>query len=180
MLELILVFVVTLFLAKHTPKRRYSLRKVRVSPRLGLSTLATLTAITTALTAASVSTYRAVTVKGSWTMSGLTVGEGPIIVGYAHSDYTVAEIKQSIEASGSINPGSKIENEQSNRLVRIVGTFNQANSSLNDGRPIKTCLNWLISIGDAVNLFAYNDSTGTLTTGAEVAMTGDLWVKDSA
>ena len=156
-----------------------SLRKVRVSPSVALSTLASVTVIVTTVAADAVSTYRAVTVKGTWTIGNLTSGEGPIVVGYAHSDYSVTEIKECLEAQLSINRGNKIANEQANRLVRVVGTLLEANQSLNDGKPMKTRLNWLINIGDNVNMFAYNDSATLLTTGSNVRMTGEMYVNDT-
>ncbi len=113
-------------------------------------------------------------------MTDLTANEGPIVVGYAHSDYTVTEIKEAMEASSAIDVGNKIANEQANRLIRVVGTMNEVRESLNDGKPITTKLNWLMSIGDSVNLFAYNDGPGALSTNAIVSLAGDMWVKDSA
>ncbi len=119
-------------------------------------------------------------VKATWSIVGLTLVEGPITVGYAHDDYSVAEIKECLEAAASIDPGDKIAQEQANRLVRIVGTIN-ANGSpeLNDGKPITTKLNWLIGVGHAINMFAYNEFPSALSTGAVLHCQGDLWVKDS-
>ena len=165
---------------KPSKRRRFNLRRVRITPERALSTLATDTAIVNALTANAVSSYRAMTVKAAWSLTGLTAGEGPITVGYAHDDYTVAEIKEALEAAASIDPGDKISQEQANRLVRVVGMFSESNGDLNEGRPISTKLNWLIGVGHAINMFAYNEDTGTLTTGATLRCTGDLWVKDSA
>ncbi len=183
MLEILIVLVATLFLAKRGSSQRYSLRRVRLTSGDALGTLGSATALVQGLTGSSTISYRAVTIKATWTITGLTEGEGPIVVGYAHSNYTVTEIKQAIEAAAAISPGLKVEEEQANRLVRIVGVFSgQANRSLNDGRPIKTRLNWLIpagSSGTEINQFAYNDGSGALTTGANVRVNGDMWVKDS-
>ncbi len=183
MLELILIAIATLCLAnrKPTPRRRYSLRQVRITPEIVLSTLASATAIVSVLTAASTSQYRAISVKATWTIRALTGNEGPVTVGYAHSDYTVVEIKEALEASLSISPGDKVAQERTNRLVRIVGTFGDADQAvLNDGRPIKTRLNWLITIGQSVNMFAFNDSGSALTTGSSVHLFGSLYVKDAS
>ncbi len=175
MIEILATLILTLFLAKH-PKRRYSLKRIRITPERTLTTLGSDTALIATISGTGDLSYRAVTVKGVWTMLGLTSGEGPVTVGYAHSDYTVAEIKECLEAQLSINQGNKIENERANRLVRIVGSF-AANLALNDGRPIKTRLNWLISVSDSVNMFAFNEDTAALTTGAVVNLQGDMWVK---
>lgn len=165
---------------KRGRKRSFNLRRVRVTVGDALDTLASATALVTGITPASVSTYRLVSAKLAWSLTELTESDGPIVVGYAHSDYTVGEIKEAIESQNSINPGDKISQEQSNRLVRIVGSFSgMENQSLNDGRPIKTKLNWLIPIGQFVNMFAYNDGAGALTTGSNLRANGDIWVKDS-
>ncbi len=165
-------------MARKSRKRRsFNLRRVRPTPSLALTTLAASTAKSAGLTGASTSTYRAVSTNMIWIAELLQ--EGPVIVGLAHSDYSVTEIKECIESAGSIDAGDKIAQEKANRLVRMVGTLGVDEDTLNDGKPIKTRLNWLISIGDEVNVFAYNDSGAVLTTGAIVHVTGDLWVKDS-
>jgi len=110
--------------------------------------------------------------------------DGPLIFGYAHGDYTVTEIKECIESGASINVGLKVEQEQSNRLVRIVGAFGSPgvgniDVTANDGKPIKTRLNWLIPIGKTFNFFVYNDGVAALETAAKsVRINGTGWVKD--
>ncbi len=160
-------------------KRVFNLRRVRTTPAIALSTLASAVAVKLGMTGAAPNTYRAVSVSQVWDIIGMTGGEGPILVGYAHSDYTVTEIKEAIESSASIDPGLKIEQEKSNRLIRIVGQLDQQTNNLNDGKPLKTRLNWLISPGDEVSIFAYNDGAAALTTGAVVKSSGNLWVRDS-
>ncbi len=167
---------------KKSYHRSYRLRRVRITPSLGLSTLATLTALTVAVTPAASSTYRCISIDTVWGSVGVVQTGGPFTVGYAHSDYSVGEIKEAIEASAAIDVGNKVAMEQANRLVRIVGTmaFQSADEqALNDGRPIKTRLNWLMSIGQSVNAFVYNEGT-VAVTGATLKLTGNMWVKDSA
>ncbi len=169
-------------MAKHPRrrgKRRFNLRRVRITPEEPLLTLASDTVITQDLTAASPDRYRCVTVKGSWTLIALTAGEGPITVGYAHSDYSVTEIKECLEAQAAISQSNKVAREQSDRLVRVVGTMRGVgNSFLNDGKPISTKLNWLIGIGATVKMFSFNESTSPLTTGAVTNLVGDMWIRD--
>lgn len=114
--------------------------------------------------------------KFTWNLQGLTAGEGPVTVGYAHSDYTVGEIKECLEATSSIDQGDKIAQEKANRLIRIVGTVDAEDSRLKDGLPISTKLNWKIAIGQNVNIFAFNESTAALTTGSSLKLSGDLWI----
>ncbi len=181
MLEIILLGLAIFMMArKPARRRRYNLRPVRVTPKMVLSTLASVTAQKQDLSAASSSTYRAISCHSSWVLSGITAEEGPIVVGYAHSDYTVTEIKEFIESSNSIDVGLKVEQEKANRLIRIVGSMSSSTAELNEGRPIKTRLNWLMGIGTKVSMFAYNENASDLTTGGVLDMTGTLYVKDSA
>ncbi len=166
---------------KRKPKRRRrsNLRLVRVSPQKALLTLGSLTALAAPLVPTSDAQYRLMTCDCTWSLINFTAGDGPITVGYAHNDYTVAEIKEAIENTSSISPGDKIAQEKASRWVRIVGTLSGAGaSSLNDGQRVRTRLNWAIQIGSAVNVFIFNESTGALTTGAILDVVGDLWVLD--
>ncbi len=118
---------------------------------------------------------------GIWTLDNLPSGDGPVVVGYAHSDYSVTEIKEALEAGSSISVGNMVSQEHANRLVRKVGTFVEAEAPLNNGMPIKTRLNWLIPIGKEVNVFAFNDhAADALATGSILTFNGNMWVKDSS
>ncbi len=172
---------------KRRGKRRFNLRRVRVSTELALGTLASDVAVTNSLTGTSAGAYRLVSAKLIWSQSKAVDGEGPVTVGYAHSDYSVTEIKECLEAFAAIDQGDKIASEKANRLVRTVGTISArgpggavAGGNLNDGKPVKTRLNWLINIGDSVNMFVFNESIAVLTTGSVVNAQGDLWIKDSS
>ncbi len=151
-----------------------------MSPRQALATLVTNIVITGDVVGAADGAYRVVTCKGTWGITELAATEGPITVGFAHSDYSVTEIKECLEAAAAISKGDKVAQEQANRLVRVVGVLNGGDTQLNDGKPISTRLNWLITIGDTLKLFAYNDGSDNLTTGANVTFMGDLWIKDSS
>ncbi len=183
MLEIILLML--LFgpaMSKHGRSGgRYSLRRVRTVALITLSTLANNIVIVGTVGAASDRSYRCISLKNTWVLSGGTAGEGPIIVGYAHGDYSVTEIKEAIEASGAIAPGDKVQQERANRLVRIVGAFPglSTNEVLDHGAKVHTRLNWSIPVGKTLVAFAYNDSGGALTGGQLVALNGDFWVKDT-
>ncbi len=120
----------------------------------------------------------------TWGLNDLTVPQGPITVGYAHSDYSVTEIKECLEAFAAIDQGDKIARERANRLVRIVGTFPSQGVSLgqavlNDGKPISTKLNWLIGIGDSVVAFAFNEDDAALSVSdPDLNVQGDMWIRD--
>ncbi len=182
MIEIILIAIVVL-MAQHPKRRgsrRYNLRKVTITPALALGTLTAGTVITTGLTGTSDAQYRLISADMVWTMHNHTAGEGPISVGYAFGDYTVTEIKEALENAISISPGNKIFGERAGRWVRKIGQFsgNDPSEVLNDGKPIKTRLNWAVQIGSVVNMFAYNNDTNDFATGTVVGAMGNLWVKD--
>ena len=128
---------------------------------------------------------RCSSLDATWSMSNFTPaqGDGPILVGVAHSDYTAAEIEEVIENTGSWTEGSKVEQEIAKRLVRVIGTLRSLtgateNDVLNDGKPIKTKLNWILNSGDTLKIWAYNIGGSALaTTDPEVNVFGhaNLW-----
>ncbi len=180
MIEIVLLIACFVLLAKRKPtKRRFNLRGVQSSPQLALGGLLANIAIVGACYGNADGAYRIMSHTATWSIANHTAGQGPIVVGFAHGDYTVTEIKESLESAGSISIGDKIANERTNRLIRRVGTFDGASTeeTLNDGRAIKVRLNWAIPIGTNLNLFAYNDG-GDLTTGTILHVNGKGWVKD--
>lgn len=116
----------------------------------------------------------------TWGLSDWTAGadDGPIVVGVAHGDYTDAEIEEVIENTGSWDIGDKIAQEVGKRLVRIVGAFGSDTAGvfkqivLNDGKKIKTKLNWQVATGNTLKVFAYNSGTSALADGAIVRLNG--------
>ncbi len=182
MLEIILLTLVLLLAAKRTPsrKRSFNLRAVRTTASVTVGNLVTITAVTAAVFGNADGAYRIMSMKATWSMTNNTAGDGTLICGYAHGDYTVAEIKEFIESGASISIGNKIAGEQAGRLIRIVGAFpgQDVEEVLNDGRPIKTRLNWAIPIGTNFNAFVYNDDGAQRTTGGGVRVNGTGWVRD--
>ncbi len=120
-----------------------------------------------------------------YTMSAFTksTGDGPIMVGIAHSDYTVAEIEQWIESTGSWNEGDQVSQEIGKRKIRQVGIFENpvdeaASVRLNDGKAVKTKLNWILLQGQTLAVWGYNLGSSPLATTAPiVAIQGhaNLW-----
>ncbi len=106
--------------------------------------------------------------------------QGPIRVGLAHSDYTAAEISEYIDNTGSWSEGNKISQEISKRLVREIGVFTgeTPEGSLNDGKPIKTRLNWILGEDQGLQSWYINEDTSVLTTGLIMHIDGhvNLWV----
>ena len=160
-------------------RRRFNLRRVRLTPEKALSTLASDTAITNAIQGGtSTAPMRIVTIKSTWGVTGMTAGEGPLTIGYAHPDYSVTEIKECLESQAAIDLGDKVAQERANRLVRVIGMIDAENDVLNDGLPVSTKLNWKMAAGETPNLFVFNESTSPLTTGSSVKLAGNMWIKD--
>ncbi len=97
-----------------------------------------------------------------WTAAA---GDGPVMVGFAHSDYSDSEIEAFIETTGSWNETDQIAQEVGKRKIKIVGTIALAGfgagggvgmQALNDGKPINTKLGWILTQGQTVRLWAYN------------------------
>ncbi len=124
-------------------------------------------------------------IKASWSLSSATGGNsiGPILVGVAHSDYSAAEIEALIESTLTWNEGDKIAQEVGKRLIRKVGQFNVSASAadtdvLNNGKPIKIKLNWILNQGQTLSLWAYNLGTvafGTIDPDIHLEGDANLW-----
>ncbi len=181
MLEILVAIVALICMAGRRSRRRWTAddRMVPWLSNSALTTLADATVIVASSLAASDRSYRCLSMNTLWGWRGATVGEGPIVVGYCHADYTVTEVKEALEAEGTMVTNNKVAAEQANRLVRIVGQlpFDSEDGVLNDGKPIRTRLNWAIPLGGNVNIFSWNRSGATLTTGAVTTATGDARIK---
>ncbi len=150
--------------------------KVRVNPGIALAILADNAALAGSFTAIMTSDGRVSSIEGTYSMRDHTAGEGPIMVGVCHPDYQDAEIAQAITVVVT-GTHTQVEMEQANRKVRIIGTFPGFSSEeqLNDGRPIKTKLNWPFSETQvALCLFGFNASGAALTTGTILKCLGHL------
>ncbi len=110
-------------------------------------------------------------------------GVGPIIVGVAHGDYSSAEIEQWIENSGSWNEGDKVNQEIAKRQIRQIGVLKTPalvtlDSNLNDGKPMKTKLNWILNQGQTLDYWVYNSGdVAFATTDPDLTIVGhaNLW-----
>ncbi len=160
----------------------------RVNETLALSTLAATTLISDIFDDLPTTDMFISSLVGTWSMQNMTAGadDGPIMVGLAHSDYSDAEIEATIETIDSWDTGNLVSQEIRKRLVRIVGIFGNIVPAptvpmvLNDGRPIKTKLNWNINTGQGLRLWAYNLGASALaTTDPQLFLQGhaNLWSK---
>ncbi len=158
---------------------------MRVATSITIGVLAAKDLVSGPVTGVSTSSYRIMSVDFNYALSdlGATADDGQEF-GLAHSDYTDTEIEQCIEVSASVDVSNKTEQEQANRLVRIIGNLvgapgTGAGLNFNDGRPMKTRLNWGMGIGQNLVLWIRNFSGTVYTTGATLDIVGNMWVKDS-
>ncbi len=124
-------------------------------------------------------------IVATWSLSNFTAIEdcGPIAFGVAHGDYTDAEIEEVIENAGSWNEGALIEQEKSKRKIRRIGMFDTPPTAtqtfvVNDGKPVKTKLNWILNQGETLRMWSYNTGQAACaTTGPDVRVQGhvNLW-----
>ena len=117
-------------------------------------------------------TTRVSSVEAVYGIQGLapTEGAGPWLVGVAHSDYSDTEIEEYIENAGAWEIGNMVQREVTQRRVRIVGQINTPGAvgetaGLNDGKPIKTKLGWLLQEDQSLRFWIYNmgDAAGPST-----------------
>ncbi len=107
-----------------------------------------------------------------YSFAGFTGGDniGPVSVGVAHGDYSLAEIEAYLEAATSWNEGDLVAREVSQRKIRRIGTFTTTAASageanvLNDGKSIRTKLGWILNTGQGLNFWLYNQGSAAFAT----------------
>lgn len=128
-------------------------------------------------------------VKCTWSLTNYTNTNlaGPLLVGFAHSDYTDAEIEEWVENLASWDSGNMIAQEKSRRKIRLVGQFQTESTGgtgpntvyvLNDGKPITTKCGWLLIGGQTLKAWFYNSGgVAFASTSPRVKWTGhaNLW-----
>ncbi len=160
----------TVGMAKARGKRRsmHGYLKGNINETLSLGTLASETLVAANFDESPEETTLISSIVATWSIDLLTAGQGPILVGVAHSDYSDAEIEAVIENLASWDQGSKVEQEIAKRLVRKIGTIvsvgGTSDAVLNEGKPIKTKLNWRLNTGDTLKIWAYNLSSNAFST----------------
>ncbi len=144
--------------------------KGNVDESFNLSTLASATLISNTWDEVVVERTRCSSIVVSWSLDQITSPQGPILFGVAHSDYSDAEIEEVIENAGSSNEGDLVSQEIAKRKIRIIGEFvstelaGLTDVKFNLGRPVKTKLNWVLTTGDTLKMWAYNISASALAT----------------
>lgn len=166
-------------------RRRYV--KGSIDHKLELSTLAGSTVIGSQNTDSVEENSWLSSVKAAWSLNDVTIADsvGPVLVGFAHSDYTDTEIEEWIENGNSWSEGNLVGQEIAKRKIRQVGVFNTragaATSSwmtLEDGRMITTKAGFLLFSDDSLRWWAYNMGASAFsTTSPELRVQGhaNLW-----
>ncbi len=163
-------------MAKHQ-KTRSRLFVPRIKESLAAGALAASDAISTAFTATVDRPYWLASIDTMVGAQGFAGGDGPVIVGIAHSDYSAAEIEEWIEATASWSSIDKVEQEQARRKCRIIGQVNDpASQQFNDGKITRTKCGWILEAGSTLSLFIYNDGVAVLTAGGVVDLTGRAYL----
>ncbi len=186
-IALIVLMAITIGLAKRGRKTNFTrYTRGNIRDNMALGTLAAADVITTSLGNVNGRT-KISSIVATHSMSGFTVTDnvGPIMVGVCHGDYSDQEVEDWIEQSesSSWDRGDLPAKEISDRKIRKIGTFQQVGQSLgtqslNDGRPVKTKLNWVLEDGQSIRLWAYNTGTVAVgTTDPQVVTDGhaNLW-----
>ncbi len=161
------------FMANKRPKGRYI--KGAIEHEMAIGALASKDVVATLLDEVTTERTRVNSVKATYSLREATADEGPIVVGLAHSDYTGAEIEAFIENTGSWGEGDLVAQEVARRKIKIVGVFDFSGvvNELNDGLPIYTRLGWVLTTGQTLRTWAYNqDESSPITTGADLMMLG--------
>ncbi len=164
---------------KRGRRRRYSRNFVAIpfSQTVTLTTLADETVLSTPVIGAGLGEdLYIMSVEALWAIRGVTPTEGPISVGWAHSDLSVTEVNEALVAEVT-DPDDIIAAERAKRPVRRSGIFPiiLANEALNDGRLLKTKLKFTIGNDFNLNFWVKNLSGAALTTGAAVEVTGTIF-----
>ncbi len=116
--------------------------------------------------------------KGYITSDNVTLGQGPIEIGCAHSDLSVAEIAEALDAA-NVSLDDITARERARRPVRSWGVFTARDITewLNNSVRADQCFKIGFSTGEDFEpvIWARNHSGGALTTGGVVNAFGKLW-----
>ncbi len=172
-------------MAKHNYKRGNQPRKVKIASSVGAGALTPGDVISGGIIGTSTEAYRLLSVNLAYSWSEIaSLIDDTLQFGLAHGDYTAAEIEECLEAGGALAMGDKITQERANRLVREIGVIEGEIGSagegdvFNDGRKLKTRLNWLMSTGQVLQMWIRNGSGIIWTTGSNLVVIGEMWILD--
>ncbi len=160
-------------------KGRKLVLKLKVSESLALSTLGAGSMIVGDFDDVVVDSTFLISIEVTASMGGHTGGEGPLVFGVAHSDYTQAEITEWFAATSNWDQGDLVAQEQAKRKIRQIGEFSGVGVGevLNNGNSVKIPLRFYIEEGDTLQTWVLNQDAGALTTGTLIALNGQVWAR---
>ncbi len=174
MMEIIMLALVCLLLAKAKPRRRRmtgTYIKGNIDINADLGTLAARTALVVPTADQVSESARLTSIDNIYGLADFspTVDVGPVVFGVAHGDYTAVEIEEWMELQTGWDVADLVSREISSRLIRRIGTFEESDSStisstFNDGKPMKTRLNWALRSGQGLDFWVYNAGTAAFVT----------------
>ncbi len=145
--------------------------KGNIDLNFNLGALAAADVVTQATQDAVTESARLTSIDCSYAVSNQTptADAGPLIMGVCHSDYTDAEVEEWIELTTGWDVADLVSKEVSSRLIRRIGTFPGVEAAtedavLNNGRPIKTKLNWPLKTAQNIRFWVYNTGSAALAT----------------
>ncbi len=182
MIELMLLLAALMTMARRGRSRRRKFRRYlrgAVELEFELATLASRTLVSAIFPDSVNETTWVSSLIASWSFTDFTAGLdiGPTLVGVAHSDYADSEIEAWVEQSESWEVDDLVAREIGSRKIKRVGQFS-TNDVLNDGKPIRTKLNWYLNTGQTLRVWAYNKGLNPYaTTSPVVGVSGhvNLW-----
>ncbi len=159
-------------------RKRSGVRPAHISESLPLLTLANLDVLGEVLPDTVDKPTFILSIDATWSLNGLTGGEGPILVGWAHADYSDAEVEEWIENQGAWGTSDLVQQEVAKRKIRTAGEFSgvAGDEVLNDGKFIRTRMKFMLNAGQTMRFWAYNRSGAALTTGASLLVEGTAWL----
>ncbi len=168
-------------MAKKGRGRRKPVRLIKgtIKEELALVTLGTDTGLLVATDVVDDTSFL-LSAQCVYSMSDHAAGEGPLVLYWCHSDYSLTEIEEYIEQQTAWAGNDEVGKEVSRRKIRQIGSFSGegVSETLNDGRPLKTKIGFVVHEGQGLNLCVYNEDNGAnLTTGTLINVNGHCWIK---
>ncbi len=168
-------FALLALLAKRRGRRRGRPVYLPFDESIALGTLADNTVTTAALQTLQ-QDFDVYGIRATVTFTGVTVGEGPLEVGWCQAELTGTQILAQRDAAPT-SQWDVLAQEQARRKVRVFGTSSglAAGESLNEGKMIWKKMFLRKPSGQALaDLWVLNRTGAALTTGASVHFSGSV------
>ncbi len=163
---------------KQTRVRGYGLVPIRWQISLALGALVNDVAVALVTVDSLAQNFDIISTEFEAAYRGHTAGEGPMDIGLAADQYSVAEIVEALDASPLSQYGTAME--RSRRRVRRYGQFSGLNTEeeMSDEGPVRRKM-FLRAQGGSdtgmAKVYVVNRSNANLTTGTVVEITGTHW-----